>query len=283
MTDLFKTLDKPVQNLIREAADTIIMPAFRQPLEHEMICIKNDHSIVTQTDLIVQEFMQQKLQLLLPDATFLGEEGLSDPSDHLNTLASEWVWIIDPIDGTHNFACQNKNFGTMVSLWHNESGQPLYGWIYMPVDDVMYSGGKDQGVFRNDQKLVNKDTRKHFHEMAGLLNYNSFHPMNDQVKQNLNAFATVDPSSCAAMKFAAMFEGNADFSAFGRAKIWDLSAGFALLKALGGHAECINGAHKNLILKDDSCKSSWYLAVNQKESFTPIRDRLFQGMTFQPA
>lgn len=280
---IFQTLDQQVQSLIREATQKITLPAFYERIADNLIFVKNDHSIVTQIDQDVQEFLQEKLQTLLPESGFLGEEETKPTSP--DQQLGEWLWILDPIDGTHNFAVQNNDFGTMVALWHVPSHRPLYGWIYLPIADVMFSGGEGEGVFLNGQSLT-KPTflQKQLNQMKGLLNYGSFGDAKDRMQENSGEFQTIDPSSCAAVKFAALLQEKTDFAVFGRAKIWDLSAGFALLDEAGGYAARVNGkpgegAH-DLSLSNPTSYSAWTLAVREKENWPMIRGQLFKNVTF---
>ena len=278
---LFKQIDPAVQNLIREATKRIILPAFYEQIADSLIRIKTDHSIVTQIDFDVQEYMQKELQTLLPQSGFLGEE----ETDYAAPLEEngDWLWIIDPIDGTHNFAAQSPDFGTMVALWHLPSHRPVYGWIYMPLRDVMFSGGLDEGVFQNGVSLTSESTlQKKLKEMIGLLNYGSFGLAKEAMQQNSQHFHTIDPSSCAAVKFVALFQDKADFAVFGRAKIWDLSAGVALLQEMGGQAARVNGINSEsygLSIDNPKAYPGWLLVVRHKENWPEIRDQLFENIS----
>lgn len=278
---IFKALDQSVQDLIREATDKIILPAYRGQISVDDVFAKSDHSIVTKIDYDVQNFMQGRLQDLLPNSGFLGEEETEWQKE--TDSQSEWVWILDPIDGTHNFASQIDEFGTMVALWHLPTNRPVYGWIYLSVTDQMFSGGMDEGVACNGQKLVTLTTRlqKQLKEMIGLLNYGSFGHAKETMRKNSHFFRTLDPSSCAAMKFAALLQDKADFAVFGRAKIWDLSAGFALLEEVGGYAGKVTGSESfDLSLANPASYAGWHLAVREKQYWSQIRDQLFENVDF---
>ena len=271
---LYRQLDRDVQRLLREVAATVIKPAFNVCLT-EPFCVKPDHSIVTDTDLRVQEFLKDHLVPLLPQSGFLGEE---DADGDYMPSTGEWTWVVDPIDGTHNFATQNIDFGTMVALWSNAEKKPKYGWIYLPMYDVMLSGGEGVGVTSNGEKIVppHSATRKPIKEMSGILNYTSFGQAKDVMRYNGQIFSEVSDSSCAALKFAEIIVGKADFGAFGRAKLWDLCAGFALIDAIGGKASKIDG--KPLELKAPGPKPEWCLAVHDRNTWQAVRDQLFRDV-----
>ena len=180
--DLYHQLDQKVQRILRDVADTIIKPAFHAYLAVEPLCFKADQSVVTKTDFDAQDYLEKALVELLPLSNFLGEE---DSTKGLVYNESEWTWVVDPIDGTHNFAAHNIDFGTMVSLWSNAEKKPKYGWIYLPMYDVMLSGGESIGVYSNGEKVVpvrSMSYRKPIKEMSGILNYTSFGEAKDVMR-----------------------------------------------------------------------------------------------------
>ncbi len=263
---------------MRQAASTIIVPAFHSQFVSEQVCIKSDHSIVTKTDLETQDFLENALLPLLPHSNFLGEEDTAEGVIHAE---GEWTWIVDPIDGTHNFAAHNIDFGVIVSLWNNAEKKPTYGWIYLPMYDVMLSGGEGIGVYSNGNKVTpfRSSYRKPIKEMSGILNYTSFGAAKDVMRYNGQIFNEVSDSSCAALKFAEIIMGKADFGAFGRAKLWDLCAGFALIDAMGGKAAKIDGSE--LVLRTPGEAPEWCLAVHDKDTWMPVRDQLFRDVEIQ--
>lgn len=272
---LYRQLDQDVQRIIREAAKTIIVPAFHAVGTQDAFCIKPDQSIVTKTDFETQNFLERMLRPLIPNSNFLGEEDAPQGVIH---NGGEWTWIVDPIDGTHNFAAHNIDFGVMVALWNNAEKKPAYGWIFLPMYDVMLSGGTGVGVFSNDEKITpfRSSHRKPIKEMSGILNYMSFGAAKDVMRYNGQIFYEVSDSSCAALKFAEIITGKADFGAFGRAKLWDLCAGFALIEAVGGWAAKIDGSE--LVLKAPGPNPEWCLAVHDKATWQPVRDQLFRDV-----
>lgn len=100
--------------------------------------------LVTQLDRENQAEIIQKLKQLLPDSKILAEEKQSDIENDKGLM-----WVIDPIDGTMNFVKQQEDFAVMIALY--EDGQPLLGYIYDIMRDVLVHGGKGIGkVFNNE-------------------------------------------------------------------------------------------------------------------------------------
>ena len=96
-------------------------------------------NIVTSSDVAVQHFLTQKLSALLPGSGFLCEE------EDLADTAHEAVWIIDPIDGTANYARGNENCCISVAL--ARGGELAMGVVYCPWRGEMYAAEKDRGAY----------------------------------------------------------------------------------------------------------------------------------------
>jgi len=98
-------------------------------------------NIVTTSDVAVQDFLTGRLAELLPGSGFLCEE------EDLADLDHEYVWIIDPIDGTANYARGIASCCISVALIRN--GKPLYGVVYSPWRRELYTAEAGKGAFCN--------------------------------------------------------------------------------------------------------------------------------------
>lgn len=107
--------------------------------------LKADLSRVTTFDKQAEKMIKGELLGKWPSHGFIGEEsGQIKP-------ASEFTWVIDPIDGTHNFIRGIPIFGVSIGLLRNDE---FYGGIiYMPCDDTLYAAEKGSGAFRNNEKI----------------------------------------------------------------------------------------------------------------------------------
>ena len=98
-------------------------------------------NLVTSSDLAVQDFLTERLSALLPGSGFLcEEEDLSDYEGHM------FVWVIDPIDGTANYARANENCAISVALLRE--GQAYMGVVYSPWRGACYWAVKGAGVLQ---------------------------------------------------------------------------------------------------------------------------------------
>lgn len=102
---------------------------------------KPDATPVTLADMEIETRIREEIARVYPAHGVLGEE-------HDNTnLDAEWVWVIDPIDGTKAFTCGKPQFGTLVALAHH--GEPVIGVIDQPITDERWVGIKGLGATFN--------------------------------------------------------------------------------------------------------------------------------------
>ena len=138
-----KNLHSQVDPIIRKAGQ-IVLGFFRKPLKSQ---IKAEHgSIVTEADLASEKFLIAELGQIIPQACFFAEESGKSGGK------SEYCWVIDPLDGTTNFAHGLDYFGISVALTHH--GKPIFGAIYRPVTDELFWAQEGQGAFLNGQKIA---------------------------------------------------------------------------------------------------------------------------------
>jgi myo-inositol-1(or 4)-monophosphatase len=96
---------------------------------------KADHSMVTETDRDVEHMLREMIHAIHPDHGIIGEEYGSESTD------AEFVWTLDPIDGTISFVSGVPLFGTLIGLMQN--GRPILGVIHQPVlGELMIGDGE---------------------------------------------------------------------------------------------------------------------------------------------
>lgn len=198
---------------------------------HE-ITVKSDESIVTKTDREVEEILIPKLNKLLPDSEIIGEETApKEPEEIDKCFQSEYLWAVDPIDGTTNFASGIPNFAVSVGLLkQNEDGfEPVSGGISFPAMSKIYythegktfckdliSNREEEIMFRKEQPLSTIMLPNH---LAHKLNLDP----NNRFVGNLRFMG----SSAADLVFLSLGNATATCTI---AHIWDVAAGFALAK-----------------------------------------------------
>ncbi|MBI3512493.1 MAG: inositol monophosphatase, partial [Proteobacteria bacterium] len=140
-----------VATIIREVAAAEILPRY-QALRASDIREKAPGDFVTAADLASEAALTRRLTELVPGSVVLGEEAAAaDPSvfDRLDGDAP--VWVIDPVDGTINFAKGRPGFVVIVAWIHR--GRTLAGWIHDPLASVMVTAERGGGTLGDGGRL----------------------------------------------------------------------------------------------------------------------------------
>ena len=186
--------------------------------------------LVTETDLAVEHFLKESLGELLPGSTFLAEE--SDP----NTQLGDETWIIDPLDGTTNFAHRIPMVAVSVALW--TGGQVTMGLVHLPLMDEMYTARLGKGAFFNDRPItVSQTSTLSDSVIATGFPYSvreDIEPIIKSLRRVLCAAQGVRRAGAAAVDLAWLACGRFDgFYEMGL-KPWDTAAGILLIQEAGG-------------------------------------------------
>lgn len=185
--------------------------------------------VVTEVDVESQRRIATLLQERYPGFGLLGEEGLDVAADPLAPL-----WVIDPIDGTHNFVRGYPSFCVSIGLVRN--GKSVLGVIYDAGQDTVYWAVEGQGAWRGQQRLsipptplANAMVTTNFTEASiGNAGHRDFFVAISQ------ASAGVRASGSACLDFCFVADGRVDlFWQFGL-RAWDIAAGMALVQEAGG-------------------------------------------------
>ncbi len=127
---------------------------FRGDHEELEISYKGVSDIVTEVDLWSEEKISQCIQAMFPDHCIIGEETSSQLSyeEIASVIQNRVCWLVDPIDGTSNFANGLPHFGVSIALV--DHGVPLCGVVYDPIMDELFSAIRGQGAFLNLNPIV---------------------------------------------------------------------------------------------------------------------------------
>lgn len=134
-----------VIHIIREVASREIMPRFRKLGTADVSYKRHPRDVVTIADTEAERRLAELLQPLSPGSAVVGEEGAEADADVLTSLdRAAPVWLLDPIDGTTNYACGKACFAVIVGFC--AEGETLAGWIYDPTADVVMWAVAGQGA-----------------------------------------------------------------------------------------------------------------------------------------
>lgn len=227
-----------VLQILEEIADQEIRPYFGK-LTAADIQKKSDGSLVTKVDPAVEALLSDRLKHLLPGAVILGEETAAhDPSRlDLLTTSEDPIWIIDPLDGTSNFAAGRPEFGIIVALV--QRNKTLAGWIYDIPGQRAAVAVAGKGTYLSGQKvsLTQHDIPLPWSDLRGGWTLNAIDPAyRGLVKAAATQFHTIRSVRCAAFEYLSILENAKNFHLFNRLKPWDHCAGVLMLQEAGGHA-----------------------------------------------
>ena len=143
---------------LADLARPIAQRYFRSVL---VVTTKPDATPVTLADMEIEARIREEIARVYPLHGVLGEE-----HDATN-LDADWVWVIDPIDGTKAFTCGKPQFGTLIALTHR--GEPVIGVIDQPILDERWVGAKGRGATFNGQATRVSATQKSLSETIILM------------------------------------------------------------------------------------------------------------------
>jgi myo-inositol-1(or 4)-monophosphatase len=112
---------------------------------------KADHSLVTNLDQEAERMIVEQIKRYFPDHGIIGEEGGGKGKGEGDRDDAEYIWIIDPLDGTHNFIRNLSLFGVSIGVVHHDDF--ITGVIYMPVSGELYTAERGGGAYKNGKKI----------------------------------------------------------------------------------------------------------------------------------
>jgi fructose-1,6-bisphosphatase/inositol monophosphatase family enzyme len=239
------TLDiDAVTRLIIQVARDIVTPKFRALRGDEIErkpTVGNVEDIVTVVDRNVEARLAGGLRDLLPSSRVIGEEAAhADPALLALVDADEPVWIVDPLDGTSNFASGSDGFGIMVSL--AARGHTRAAWVHLPVRDEFFVAEAGSGTYLNGQRLrVPPADETRVPRGTFFVRY-----MPDSLRESVSAcaagrFVHVPHAGAAAVEYTEVLRGRKEFAVYYRLLPWDHGAPALVLTEGGGSVEHLNG------------------------------------------
>ena len=222
-------------------ADTVVLPRFRSLGAGEVV-EKSAGELVTVADQEAEVAIGRGLDQLLPSARLIGEEACARNPRLLDDLGEGLVWLIDPIDGTGNFAAGRAPFALMVALLAD--GITRQSWILDPLSGVLSYAGLGSGAFRNGMQVAAGAERPAERDMVGILSEAFLPPERRGLGDSLRArIGSVLPTQrCAGHEYPLVAVGERNFAIYWRTLPWDHAAGALFLAQAGGRVLHFDGA-----------------------------------------
>jgi fructose-1,6-bisphosphatase/inositol monophosphatase family enzyme len=257
-----------VAKLLREIALVEVLPRFRQLKSHE-IREKSPGDFVTVADEAMEAALAPKLAALLPGSLLVGEEDTArDPSVMRRLASDQPVWVIDPVDGTANFAEGKEEFCSMMALI--ERDQVMGGWIYDPVTDTTSYAVKGGGAWSAGKRLAVPTTPNQY---RGILAVGSKgdRATAQGVMQRRDRVQQVKSVRCAGLEYLRLARGEVDFLMFSGVMPWDHAPGAALIQELGGY---ISYFHADGYRPSAADAATGILAARDRATWDEVHRRL---------
>lgn len=195
--------------------------------------LKSPADLVTDADLASQEIVTATLREAFADHQILGEEDLGGPA--VDPINAEFCWVIDPLDGTTNFAHEVPHFCVSIALLHR--GRLEAGCIFDPLRDELFSAARGEGAQLNGNPIQTSRVTT----IEGALGAIGLPTVVDPQSPDLEAMLRAIPRFQALRRTGSMAL-NLAYVAMGRfdavwcysARIWDIAAGILLIQESGG-------------------------------------------------
>jgi len=217
---------------------------------------KSDGTRVTAADLAISDGIVGELGAQFPGDDIFSEERAESAGPA--PLTRRFAWILDPIDGTNNYALGIPNCA--ISLGLLEHGEPVYGVIYDLARRTLIHGGPGHGLFDGDRAAQVRPEAPHAQTVV------AFHTPYDKrfapdarlLVENFKIRALGSSTLHLAYVAAGILDGAVDHNV----KIWDIAAAVALCRAGGAQVEFLNGAQFPLRQFDVNMARIQYIAGN---------------------
>ena len=242
-------LDAEIRDLMRFAAQRSMLPRFCQLAVHD-IEMKGADDPVTIVDREVEAFLTEALTRLAPGVAVVGEEAVHADKTVLDHLSGQ-CWIIDPLDGTANFAEGKEPFGIIIAL--ADAGRAVAGWIYDPNKDRFCHARVGEGAYVNGARIAARTTGSEPPITAVsrmFLTPEESAMVDAKLAQH---YTLVDIPRCAAEQYPRLALGENDVSTFQRTLAWDHAAGVLWLNEAGGKAARLDGSEYRVDEADRPC------------------------------
>ena len=231
---------------VRDAAREEILPRFQNLAEGDIAIKSSVTDLVTLADTKAEAWITRAINRDFPDMLVVGEEAVSASPDLLEGIGpAEIAFIIDPVDGTWNFAKGLGLFGVILAT--TRYGTPVFGLLHDPLRDDWIVAKKGGGA-----RLVRADGRSRVMRASGLdriEDLSGYVPLNilpgnkqAATAATFSGFRRVLSLRCACHEYRMLAQGHMDFVISGVLNAWDHAAGSLVCQEAGGVSAMLDGS-----------------------------------------
>lgn len=253
-----------LRKAVRAAAAQAILPRFRSLTQAQVSTKTGPQDIVTAADLESEALISASLARDWPEVPVLGEEGVARDPGLRARMGQETCIILDPVDGTWNFAAGLGLFAVLLAVV--QEGRPVWGMNYDPLLDdwIEAEAGRAVWISARGETLLRTAPAKPACDLVGYVPHGIF--AGAARREALLAgisYARVTSLRCAAHEYRMLASGQVDFLLSGPvAHPWDHAAGVLAVQAAGGVARFLDGADYSTARREGlvlaaSCEEVW--------------------------
>lgn len=225
---------------------------------------KKNRELVTTADLLSEKLLRTKLLELTPEAGFLGEESWE------GEFPAPPFWIVDPLDGTNNYAHGYPVWSVSIAFWNGE--QVEYGCVHDPCRNETFYASAGDGAFMNGARIRTSD----FSELSDCIAATGF-PYHRKEKDLgvdlgvleyfLGRVQGIRRGGSAALDLAYVASGRLDGYWEEHLKSWDMAAGVLLVLEAGGRVSAYEGgkwtpSSQGVVASGDNVHSKMIRGIN---------------------
>ncbi|MBM7067416.1 inositol monophosphatase [Actibacterium sp. 188UL27-1] len=255
---------------VRHAAKAEILPRFRAMPPETVHAKTAPDDLVTEADLRTEARLTKAIADILPDAKVLGEEAVSDnPAVMQNVAAPGLCVIIDPVDGTWNFASGIAAFGTILAV--TRDGHTIFGLLYDPLLDdwIMASAGGGAWYCRQGQpadRLQTSAVEPRLEDLTGYISLFLFRKDRQaKIAASFPAFRRILALRCSCHEYRTLASGRVDFNLNGMLMPWDHAAGALITTEAGGVVRMMDGRPYTPLIQD-----GYMMAANDEATWDAV-------------
>lgn len=240
-----RDLDR-LNGILAEAARREIMPRFRKLAAGEVREKAAPGDLVTEADEAAERFIFAELERAFPGALLVGEEAATrDPAVLARLADAELAFVIDPVDGTLNYASDLPLFAVMAAAV--VQGETAAAVIHDPVLNDSALALRREGAWLEGSGGKSRDLRVAgpvaVADMNGMASWQYFpEPMRSALPARFPAFASVASLRCCGQEYRLAAAGRCDYLLYGGLNPWDHAPGVLLFGEAGGHARMLDGS-----------------------------------------
>lgn len=250
-----------VLDLIRETAEAVILPRFRQLAAEDIAEKSGPLDLVTVADREAEVLIARALSKAYPDAVMLGEEATSiDPRLLEEVSDASHLFTIDPVDGTRNFVNGSPDYAVMVA--EVRAGQTVRSWIHQPEHNRSYIAEAGAGAWCNGVRLSPPAASQDVATLRGVTSQQSL------LREGPRGLAPLNkPWWSCGIDYPRLVSGDVDYLLYKHDWPWDHLPGALLAAELGGATSRLDGSPYL-----PSERRPWVITTATQANLAPVRE-----------